>query len=390
MKKLWCLVLIAIGAALLIAAAPNSEPETLYLYERNGLYGYMNQCGYIVIRPQFTAALQFREGLAAISRTAENTVEYINEKGVPVISNHKFYINWSTGCRSFHNKIAIVATEPNKPSGCILIDQTGDLITNHVFRDNVSDFNEGYACYSTGYAGFPPQPGYERMVKYSYLNTSGETATEQWFDEARDFSNGLAIVGRWKDGDIQFVSGDKRFAVIDRDFQFVTDYRFEEAGSYHDGLLPVMAGGKWGYIDGQGNQVIACRYDSDDWFGDRIRFNQLRPYLRDADWKGAHDFSEGLAAVYQDGKWGYIDTSGAMVIPPQFEYARPFSEGLAAVIQDGKWGFIDQTGKIAIPAQYAFVLNFQDGLAVVSDSDGKYKYYINKTGQVIRLRAKRS
>jgi hypothetical protein len=33
-----------------------------------------------------------------------------------------------------------------------------------------------------------------------------------------------------------------------------------------------------------------------------------------------------------DGKWGYIDTGGRMVINPQFDYARPFNEGLAAVL----------------------------------------------------------
>jgi len=35
---------------------------------------------------------------------------------------------------------------------------------------------------------------------------------------------------------------------------------------------------------------------------------------------GAHDFSDGLAAVYLEDKgWGFIDTSGNDVIEPQFE-----------------------------------------------------------------------
>ena len=97
-----------------------------------------------------------------------------------------------------------------------------------------------------------------------------------------------------------------------------------------------------------------------------------------------------MASIYQDGKWGYINTSGELVIPLQFELARPFSEGLAAVKQDGKWGFIDQTGKVMISPQYDYVLNFQDGLAVVGDQDGSYKCYIDQDGQKIRNRAKRS
>lgn len=38
-----------------------------------------------------------------------------------------------------------------------------------------------------------------------------------------------------------------------------------------------------------------------------------------------------LAAVRQDGKWGYIDAGGKMVIQPQYDYAGAFREGLAIV-----------------------------------------------------------
>ncbi|NBC85833.1 MAG: hypothetical protein GVY25_06520, partial [Bacteroidetes bacterium] len=31
--------------------------------------------------------------------------------------------------------------------------------------------------------------------------------------------------------------------------------------------------------------------------------------------------------VYQDGAWGYIDSTGAMAISPQFDEASPFSDG---------------------------------------------------------------
>ncbi|MCB0154437.1 MAG: WG repeat-containing protein, partial [Anaerolineae bacterium] len=37
---------------------------------------------------------------------------------------------------------------------------------------------------------------------------------------------------------------------------------------------------------------------------------------------------------------GFIDPTGQVVICPQFDRAGPFSEGLASVEVDGKWGFI--------------------------------------------------
>ena len=47
--------------------------------------------------------------------------------------------------------------------------------------------------------------------------------------------------------------------------------------------------------------------------------------------QAAHSFSEGLAAVSLDKKWGFIDTKGQFVIPPQFGWVGDFSDGLAIV-----------------------------------------------------------
>jgi len=53
-----------------------------------------------------------------------------------------------------------------------------------------------------------------------------------------------------------------------------------------------------------------------------------------AQWERTGDFSEGLAAVKQTEKWGFIDKSGKMVIAPQFDdYRFGFSQGLACVKQ---------------------------------------------------------
>src|SRR5271170_7980314 len=61
-------------------------------------------------------------------------------------------------------------------------------------------------------------------------------------------------------------------------------------------------------------------------------------------------------------KWGYIDPTGLLIIPAQFEVARSFSEGYAGVRQGGLWGFIDKTGKFVIPCHYQDVGPFSEGL----------------------------
>src|SRR5690606_4274692 len=50
-----------------------------------------------------------------------------------------------------------------------------------------------------------------------------------------------------------------------------------------------------------------------------------------AEYCGAHIFSEGLAAVKKDGKWGFIDADNQPVIDFQYDYARSFRQGQAIV-----------------------------------------------------------
>src|ERR1019366_1426959 len=76
-------------------------------------------------------------------------------------------------------------------------------------------------------------------------------------------------------------------------------------------------------------------------------------------------FNEGLCAVKKDGKWGYIDTSGHLAIPAQFDSAGPFVEGLATVKLGSQVGFIDKTGQYAINPQFPEAGDFHGGLAAV-------------------------
>jgi hypothetical protein len=105
-----------------------------------------------------------------------------------------------------------------------------------------------------------------------------------------------------------------------------------------------------------------------------------------------------LAAVKIDGKWGFIDKTGQMVIPPHFDGGADdalasladgprFSEGLAAVLIDGKLGFIDKSGQMVIQPQFAKPSLFDKpcyfvgGLALVWA--GEKWGYIDKTGKYV-------
>jgi hypothetical protein len=60
-----------------------------------------------------------------------------------------------------------------------------------------------------------------------------------------------------------------------------------------------------------------------------------------------------------------------------------FCDGLATVKDtNGKWGYIDKTGKLVIPCQWNDSGNFKNGIGRVKDSDG-FWHKIDKTGKII-------
>ncbi|EOD7173401.1 WG repeat-containing protein, partial [Campylobacter coli] len=58
-----------------------------------------------------------------------------------------------------------------------------------------------------------------------------------------------------------------------------------------------------------------------------------------------------------------MDKSGKIAIESKFDGVGNFSEGLAAVGLNGKWGFIDKNGEFAIKPKFDDIWDFSEGLA---------------------------
>jgi hypothetical protein len=63
-------------------------------------------------------------------------------------------------------------------------------------------------------------------------------------------------------------------------------------------------------------------------------------------------FDEYLAIVELDGKYGFVDRNGKVIIPIIYQSVRDFFNGLASAQLNDKWGFIDRFGKEVIPFIY--------------------------------------
>ena len=129
---------------------------------------------------------------------------------------------------------------------------------------------------------------------------------------------------------------------------------------------PVSRGGLYGAIDGLGKLVIEPRFHSLSKFTEgRAAFEQDESYglIDDRGELVCHPryaqirgFSEGYAQVEMEDGYGFINRSGKLVVPCRFYEANTFSHGLAAVRESmlSKSGFIDSTGAFRIQPQFAF------------------------------------
>lgn len=139
--------------------------------------------------------------------------------------------------------------------------------------------------------------------------------------------------------------------------------------------LVVVQNGKYGYIDHQGKIVIRPQFvwGIDFWQGLADVYVCGRVVSLDS--SGAFHprrvaLAGELAPKRIDRKVGFVDAGGQFKIPPTFDEALPFSEGLAAIKVDNKWGFIDTEGHLAIRPQFAAAFYFREGVATVDSELG--------------------
>ena len=158
-------------------------------------------------------------------------------------------------------------------------------------------------------------------------------------------------------GEERFVVGENENRLIDINDKLIKSLNYQFVYPFSEGLAKVEADGRFGYIDKEGKEVVSPKYED------------------------AEDFREGLAAVKADGRYGYIDKEGKEVVSPKYEDVWDFREGLARVEADGKYGYIDKEGKEVVSPKYESAGDFSEGLAEVK-ADGKWGC-IDKEGKEV-------
>lgn len=235
------------------------------------------------------------------------------------------------------------------------------------------EFQKGRAVVSTGYC-------------LKIINRSGELLTDRGFDLIFNTRGGFTTVAIIAEKDYKYNLIDSKGNLhLKKWYDFVSPHM-------EDGLRTVMENEKYGCVCPNGEIRIPIIYDflflfsegfagakKEGKFGfiDRAG-NVVVPFEFESIGGG---FCEELASVKKKGKWGFIDRGNNEVISCEWDEAICFSEERAAVKRDGLWGMINPSGEVVIPFLFDDVYEHPNGIAIVEI--GKEYYFINRKGVLL-------
>jgi hypothetical protein len=315
-----------------------------YPIRDNGLWGFADSTGSVLIPCEYEWVEIFQEGAAAVGKNGK--AGFINKRNKSLVAVQYDEVS------SFRKGVAVV--ELDQKFG--LVDKAGFVIVP-VEYDAIYEFSEGRA-------------GVERNGKHGYIDQTGKEVVRCMFEKGGDFSGGLAYVqdstgygfidrygkivvptiyewvGKFNNG-IARVQKNDLFGLIDAEGKYITACEYEFIGEFNDNRALVVQEGRCGYINRAGELVIPMKYD------------YYRALL------GDNSFKNGTAKVLLENKLGIIDTAGKSVVAREYEDVGIFGDNRCPIKKKGKWGFIDHQVKLVIPYDYEYAWSFTDGVARV-------------------------
>ena len=123
--------------------------------------------------------------------------------------------------------------------------------------------------------------------------------------------------------------------------ELVVPFEYELATDISEGVVGMFNGETWTYFSSDGSVILENVQTNGDvrtWSkSDLSAYNGF--VKRNNEW--VYEFSCGCVPVKKDGKWGYMNKNGEMIVDAQFDRALPAYENRAWVCVDGLWGIIE-------------------------------------------------
>jgi hypothetical protein len=144
------------------------------------------------------------------------------------------------------------------------------------------------------------------------------------------------IFGACRDGSCMLYDKNlEKIALCDTNGKTITEFKFGKIYSFNSEEIAPFIDSKLnqvGFINRQGDIIIPPTYEKEKY--------------------SSHLPNEGLICVRKNGKFGFIDYTGKVVIDFKFEKASDFEKGYSVIKLNGQFGLIGKDGSFVIPADH--------------------------------------
>lgn len=306
------------------AVRPYSEGVAAFC--KNGEWGYMDTYGTTVIAPSFDDARSFKYGVALVSKDSKWGV--INRSGYVIIP-----IQYDS-IEPFSDNTALAVKDGKSyylySSGQIR--ELPDGITFHSYSSDIAKVTkktrngDRYGFIDNGKGYYVIEPSYEEATDFygdfAIVRKKGATYIINKNEKKIKPRGNISIDNTYlspESGSGFIRKSDGTYNLLMRERNTFTEVQtsFSAANPFHEGMALVSSGNSLRFIYPSGATAINLSgYDN------------------------AGNFSDGLAWVEANGKYGYIDKRGHLVIDTVFSLAGDFSEGFATASYQGRRGII--------------------------------------------------
>ena len=206
-----------------------------------------------------------------------------------------------------------------------------------------------------------------------------------------------------------------KYGFINDNYDVVVPIKYDEVGSVRKGtsknesivwgdskLMSVSLDGKWGYVNTKGEEITPIMFDyvetqshKDDYpwvekeemFGNVNLAGEITVPIKYHEWLEFYNHKPAPTRQSVNGKRGYVDEKGNIIVPFKYDWAYDFGDNKVAVVGlNNKFGLIDLSGSIVEPLKYdnetSVPVPNSEGETALVRRDGKYGL-IDKNGASI-------
>lgn len=320
--------------------------EGLAAVKKNGLWGYIDEKGNVVLDFKYLIAHSFSEEKAVVLTQESN----LDKNGRKVLSIYWGFIDRKG------NITPLISTYGSVFGFDDIVNGTQEDLDNALayYKHSSSETLQFYNGYLYGTIEDNPVP--------VIIDTSGH-----------EILNDVGALHYPTEGMLATHFYDQPFYYDMKGNILFKDKQFAQVRPFNKGHAPV------GFYDENG-ELYYTIMDKNGTVWKDLKFQNF--YVRDLNEAYSIFNDNNLASIqHMNGQWGAINLAGDAVIPYQYELLSVFTEGVAPFKQNGKYGYVDIHGHEIIQAQFDEATGFYNGLAIVKK--GNAVYFIDQAGNKV-------